>query len=343
MKFVNRAFIIIFSYLIMTGVNAQSSRDYISIVGSSTVYPFSIVVAENFGLATGYRTPTIESTGSGGGIRAFCQGIGLNFPDITNSSRRIRQSEVDQCASNGVSEIIEVKVGYDGIVLANSLSGEDFNLTREEIFLALAKTVPDGNGGLIENPYTVWSEVNPNFPSNRIEVLGPPPTSGTRDAFVELVMDAACTSFPEIEALDGEAHQLACQSMREDGHFIEAGENDNMIIQRLNVNSNALGIFGYSFLDQNRDVVKGSSIDGVAPEFDFIAGGEYPISRPLYFYVKSAHVGIVPGLEEFVFEYTDENTIGEFGYLTDRGLIPMGYEEFEMIQSSARQLSPLQL
>lgn len=326
-----------------TNLLAQTSRDYISIVGSSTVYPFSIVVAENFGLNSNFRTPTIESTGSGGGIRAFCQGIGLTFPDVTNSSRRIRGSEVSQCASNGVEDIIEVKIGYDGIVIANAIGSFEFSLSRQELFLALAKTVVGPNGQLIDNPYRLWSEINPSLPAVQIEVLGPPPTSGTRDAFVELVMDVGCASFPEIDQLQGDDRQATCQSMREDGLFIEAGENDNMIVQRLGVNDSALGIFGYSFLVQNLDRVQGAIIDGVSPEFENISDGSYPVSRPLYFYLKSAHLQIIPGLEEFLQEFTDENTIGEFGYLTDRGLIPMSEEEFTQVRTAARQLSPLQL
>lgn len=329
--------------LTATNLLAQSSRDYISIVGSSTVYPFSIIVAENFGLSSGFRTPTVESTGSGGGIRAFCQGVGLNFPDVANSSRRIKPSEVNQCSANGVEEIIEVKFGYDGIVLANGINSPVYELTREEIFRALAKTVVDLDGQLVSNPYQLWSEINPNLPAVTIEVLGPPPTSGTRDAFVELVMDHACSSFEEIDQLEGSDRQIACQSMREDGRFIEAGENDNMIVQRLGINPNAVGIFGYSFLERNLDRVKGAPVDGVSPEFENISSGDYPISRPLYFYIKRAHIGIIPGLEEFLLEFNDENTIGEFGYLTDRGLIPMSYDEFIEVSINARQLVPLQL
>jgi phosphate transport system substrate-binding protein len=338
-----RVYILFIISFLGTNLLAQTSRDYISIVGSSTVYPFSIVVAENFGLNSNFRTPTIESTGSGGGIRAFCQGIGLNFPDVTNSSRRIRSSEISQCASNGVEDLIEVKIGYDGIVIANAIGSFEYNLTRQELFLALAKTVVGPNDQLIDNPYQLWSDINPSLPAVQIEVLGPPPTSGTRDAFIELVMDVGCASFPAIIQLQGDDRQIACQSMREDGLFIEAGENDNMIVQRLGVNDSALGIFGYSFLVQNLDRVQGASIDGVSPEFDNISNGSYPISRPLYFYLKSAHVGIIPGLNEFLIEFTDENAIGEFGYLTDRGLIPMSEEEFMQIRTAARQLSPLQL
>lgn len=301
--------------LLSSSVFAQSSRDYITIVGSSTVYPFSIVVAEAHGY-NGFKTPTVESTGTGGGMRIFCGGIGLSTPDATNASRKIRESEVDLCHANGVSQILEVNIGYDGIVLANDQTGPDFSVTREQIFLALAKYVPV-NGVLVENPYQNWNEVDPSLPNQAIEVYGPPPTSGTRDAFVELVMDYACEHFPEYSS------DVECQSMREDGKFIEAGENDNMIVQKLRVNPLALGIFGYSFLQNNNDVVKGSVIDGYTPEFENIASGDYPISRPLYFYVKLDHVGLTPGLQEFVDEFTHEDTIGDFGYLTDIGLIPL--------------------
>ena len=267
---------------------AQSSRDYISIVGSSTVYPFATVVAEQFGKTSSFKTPKIESTGSGGGIKLFCAGIGVEHPDIANASRRIKASEVEGCAKNGVEEIIEVKVGYDGIVLANSKDSAPLSLTRRDIYLALAKDVPDpsGSGSFVPNPFTNWSEVNPELPDARIEVLGPPPTSGTRDAFVELAMEGGCKGLPEVDALedtDKDAHKARCHSIREDGVFIEAGENDNLIVQKLRANPNAVGIFGFSFLDQNTDTVQGALVDGMEPSFDNIASGEYPVSRPLYF------------------------------------------------------------
>jgi len=304
---------------------AQAARDYISIVGSSTVYPFATVVAEQFGRGSRFKTPKIESTGSGGGIQLFCSGVGVEHPDIANSSRRILASELATCARNGVADVIEVKIGYDGIVLANSARAPRYSLTRQQLFSALAKQVPDprGSGRLVPNPYAKWADIDASLPAVDIEVLGPPPTSGTRDAFVELVMDVGCSKFPEIEALKGDAHQIACQTLREDGAFIEAGENDNLIVQKLEANPQALGIFGYSFLDQSYDKVQGSAIDGVVPEFEAIADGSYPVARPLYFYVKKAHVGVIPGINEYLREFMSEAATGEFGYLTDKGLIPL--------------------
>ena len=329
---------------LVQSAQAQAARDYISIVGSSTVYPFSTVVAERFGRATDFSTPKIESTGSGGGFKLFCSGVGVQFPDITNSSRRVRQSEIDECARNGVAEVVEVKIGYDGIVLANVNGAPTYRLTRDQIYLALAKNVPDSTGSrLIPNPHESWAEIDAGLPRMRIEVLGPPPTSGTRDAFVELVMQAGCEAFPLIESLDGDARDVACFTMREDGLFIEVGENDNLIVQKLQANPTALGIFGFSFLDQNQDKVQGSFIDGIAPEFDSIADGSYPVSRPLYSYVKKIHVGEIPGIEEFLAELTSEAAWGEFGYLSDRGLIPLPDAERRTVLQAVEGLQSVSL
>lgn len=322
----------------MSSFSANASeRDYISVVGSSTVYPFATVVAETFGKTTSFKTPKVESTGSGGGFKLFCTGLGVSYPDITNSSRRIKQSEIDDCLANGVVDIIEVKVGYDGIVIANSNEAILFDLTTKELFQALAKDLPNDQGEFVPNFYQTWQEINESLPATKIEVLGPPPTSGTRDAFVELAMESGCESFDAINALEKDIKKARCHSIREDGAYVETGENDNLIVQKLEANKDALGIFGFSFLDQNSDKVKGSSIGGVAPEFEAISDGSYPISRPLYFYVKAAHIGIVPGIEEFLLEYSEEGTWGEEGYLVDKGLIPMQQEErdhfLENIQS----------
>jgi phosphate transport system substrate-binding protein len=312
----------------LTGAHAQAARDYISIVGSSTVYPFATVVAEQFGKATRYKTPKIESTGTGGGIKLFCAGVGVQHPDITNASRAIKKSELEQCAKNGVSEVVEVKLGYDGITVAHAASVKPVALTRKDLWLALAKQVPDPKGTrlLVANPYKNWSEINPALPNLKIEVLGPPPTSGTRDAFVELVMDEGCNQLPlmrDMQTSDAKQHKAACQTMREDGGYVEAGENDNLIVQKLVANPSAFGIFGFSFLDQNRDKLQGVSIEGVKPEFDAIASGKYVVSRPLYFYLKKAHVAVIPGIKEYVAEFTSEKAWGREGYLATRGLIPM--------------------
>lgn len=328
-------------------VNA-ASRDYISVVGSSTVYPFATVVAENFGKTTAFKTPKIESTGSGGGLKLFCAGVGVEHPDITNASRRIKSSEVEKCASNGVMDIVEVKVGYDGIVMANAKSAEQIKLTRRDVFLALAKQVPNPKGGedLVENPYKTWKQVNAALPDMDIEVLGPPPTSGTRDAFVELAMEGGCKTFDFIKAMkkkDKKAYKGICHTIREDGAFIEAGENDNLIVQKLESNPKAIGIFGFSFLDQNSDKVQGSSVDGIAPTFEAIADGSYPVSRPLYFYVKKAHVGKIPGIQEYLAEFTSDKAWGDEGYLVDKGMIPMPNQERNQFAADVKGLNVLKL
>ena len=325
---------------------AASGRDYISIVGSSTVYPFATVVAEQFGKTTSFKTPKIESTGSGGGLKLFCAGVGVEHPDITNASRRIKQSEIDKCMANGVKEIIEVKVGYDGIVVANSKKTAPLKLTRKDLFLALAKDVPDPAGGekLIPNPYKTWKDVNPELPAQKIEVLGPPPTSGTRDAFVELAMEGGAKKFDWIKAMkkkDKKKYKGICHTVREDGAYVEAGENDNLIVQKLEANPNALGIFGFSFLDQNTDKVQGSFVDGVQPTFEAIADGQYPVSRPLYFYVKKAHVKVIPGMAEYLQEFSSDKAWGPDGYLSEKGLIPMPDEERQEFSTNAQSLKAL--
>ena len=321
------------------------ARDTISIVGSSTVYPFATVVAERFGRTTDFSTPKIESTGSGGGIKLFCGGIGVDTPDITNASRRMETSEYEMCQENGVTDITEVLIGYDGIAVANSVEAEQFELTTEELYLALAKEVPnpDGSEEMVPNPYGNWSDINDGLPDTAIEVLGPPPTSGTRDAFVELVMEEGCGAYEFIESMEDDAKDAACQTMREDGVYVEAGENDNLIVQKLEANPDALGIFGFSFLDQNSDKVQSSMIDGEEATFEAISDGSYPISRPLYFYVKGQHVGTVPGIEEYVAEFTSEGAWGDDGYLADKGMIPLDEEKRAEIGEAARGMEKLQL
>lgn len=349
--------------------SVASARDYISIVGSSTVYPFATVVAEQFGKTSKFKTPKIESTGSGGGLKLFCAGVGVEHPDITNASRRIKKSEVDLCAKNGVQQITEVKIGYDGIALANSKKSTQFEVSRKDIFLALAKQVYGPDGKLIDNPNKTWKEVNSALPNVKIEVLGPPPTSGTRDAFVELAMEAGAKAYPDLKRLRGskdadeikslmaklgipesvfnkkgkKVFQAVAHAIREDGAYIEAGENDNLIVQKLEANPKALGIFGFSFLDQNSDKVQSSKIEGVAAEFETIADGTYPVSRSLYFYVKDAHVGTIPGMTEYLAEFTSEKTWGEEGYLSDKGLIPMPAKERAAFKADAAELKPLTL
>lgn len=333
--------------LALTAVSAPASaRDQISIVGSSTVFPFSTTVAERFGKTTNFKTPVVESTGSGGGLKLFCAGNGDDHPDITNASRRIKNSEVENCAANGVADILEVKIGYDGIVLANSKKAAAVSLTLKDVFLALAKDVPDGDGQTRPNPYQTWNQVNASLPAVKIEVLGPPPTSGTRDAFVELAMEAGCKSFDWVKSLEKtnkKAFQSLCHTIREDGAFIDAGENDNLIVRKLEANPNAFGIFGFSFLDQNNDVVQGSLIDGNEPSFENISEGVYPVSRSLYFYVKKDQLGTVPGIEEYLAEFTSEGAWGGEGYLADKGLIPMSDDEREDWRTKVKTLQNLSM
>jgi len=326
-------------------VGQAAARDQIRIVGSSTVFPFSTTVAETFGNKGNFKTPVVESTGSGGGLKLFCSGIGDAHPDITNASRRIKKSEVSKCAKAGITDITEVKVGFDGIVLANAKTTAPIRLTKKQIFLALAMQVPV-NGSLIANPYRTWKDIDPSLPNTKIEVLGPPPTSGTRDAFVELAMEGGAKKFPSLKALrksDKKAFKVIAHTVREDGAYIEAGENDNLIVQKLVANPNAVGIFGFSFLDQNSDRIQGGIIEGVKPTFENISKGAYGISRSLYFYVKNAHVGKVPGIKEFIAEFTSEDAFGEFGYLTDKGLIPLSKEERTAIRKQATSLTNLKM
>lgn len=333
--------------LFATSAQAQNARDYISVVGSSTVYPFTTAAAEQFGKANRrFKTPKVESTGTGGGIKLFCDGVGVQFPDAANASRRIKQSEIDTCAANGVKDIIELKIGFDGIVLANAKRAPRFDISLKDLWLALAKQVPDPKGGdkLVANPYKTWQQVNPALPANKIEVLGPPPTSGTRDAFAELALEGGCSAFgwvKDTKKSDEKKFKSICHTVREDGAYIEAGENDNLIVQKLVANPRALGVFGYSFLDQNADKMQGSRIDGVAPAYEAIAGGKYPISRALYVYVKKAHIGVIPGLPEFLAEYTSERAIGPEGYLTDKGLIALPDVERKQVHANVKALKTL--
>lgn len=334
--------------LASSAIHANSNREYIEVVGSSTVYPFATAVAERFGKSTQYRTPKIESTGSGGGMKLFCKGVGTAYPDVTNASRRIKPGEFQQCLSNGVTDIVEVLIGYDGIAFANSSKSERLELSLKDIYLALAKDVPnpDGRETFVANPYKTWKDVNANLPELAIEVLGPPPTSGTRDAFVELALEGGCKKYDWVKALkktDKPAYKARCHTMREDGAYVEAGENDNLIVSKLDANPTAFGVFGFSFLEQNADKVQGSIIEGFEPTFDSIAEGDYKVSRPLYFYVKKAHIGVVPGIEGYLAEFTKNSTWGDEGYLADKGMIPLGEDLRKQIGASVKNLERLQL
>ncbi len=327
--------------LYLSASHAAIANDQIRAVGSSTVYPFITTAAEEFGKRNeSFSTPIIESTGTGGGFKLFCSSVAEGSPDIANASRAIKASEVELCNKNGITNIVEIKLGSDGIVLANSVYTEPATLSTKNIFLALARKVPV-NGKLVENPYKNWSEIDSSLPNTAIEVYGPPPTSGTRDAFVEIVMEAGCDAFAEFKATypdDKERHNN-CHLLREDGIFIEAGENDNLIVQKLNANHNAFGIFGFSFLEQNGELVQGSLINNIEPTFETIADGTYAISRPLYIYVKGEHVGITPGIKAFVEELLSERASGQDGYLVYKGLVPL--PEKQHLEQRERALSRL--
>jgi len=355
---IHTAFLIFSSSILMllSAYSLAGSRDYVSVVGSSTVYPFATVVAERFGKNTGRLTPKIEATGSGGGMKLFCSGIGTEYPDVTNSSRRMKESEFKQCQENGVTEIIEVLIGYDGIILANSKKSKQMSLTLKDLYLALAAKIPGPNGKLIENSNKTWQDVNALLPNIKIQVIGPPPTSGTRDAFSELAMEGGASKFESLKALraandantikqtmsllgiplsayskkGSKVFKAVTHALREDGTYIEAGENDNLIIQKLEANPDALGIFGFSFLDQNSDKVYGSIVEARDPTFENIADKSYPISRPLYFYIKKAHIGVIPGIAEFATEFSSEKAWGPEGYLADKGMISMQKDLREM-------------
>ena len=338
-----KTFLAIITLAFSIASNADA-RDQIKIVGSSTVYPFATVVAERFGKTSGFKTPVIESTGSGGGLKLFCAGLGTEHPDITNASRRIKPNEVKKCEANGISDITEIKVGYDGIALANEKAGPDLNLSLRDIYLALAKVVPaDPKGETVKpNPYKKWNEVNPNLPDAPIIVIGPPPTSGTRDAFNELAIERGCKTFPGRKALKKDNKKLyknECRAIREDGPYVEAGENDNLIIEKLVADKGAIGVFGYSFLDQNKDKVKAAQVDGVYPEFEAISSGKYPVSRSLFFYVKNAHAAVIPGIKEYVREFTASKAISSDGYLVSKGLIPLSDSERTKFEKDGKTLA----
>ena len=324
-----------------TASEYASARERIRVVGSSTVFPFATVVAERFSLARGVASPIIESTGTGGGIKLFCGGVSENSPDITNASSRMKASQLRLCAKNGVVDVIEVAIGYDGIVLAQSLQGEAMGLSLRYLYMALAKSVPDGKGGFIDNPYSRWSDIDSSLPNTKIEVLGPPPTSGTRVAFTEIVMDGGARSFPELVALrksDKQAFKKIAYAIREDGAYIDSGENDNLIVQKLRRNPKALGIFGFSFLKNNRSLLRGLQMDNVAPEFANIADGSYPIARSLYFYLKARHVEKIPHLLDYVHSFISENAIGADGFLIDEGLIPLSVDAIKRTRADVASM-----
>ena len=326
---------------------AAAARDQIRVVGSSTVYPFTTAVAEQFGKAGG-KTPIVESTGTGGGMKIFCEGVGEDKADATNASRRIKKSEFELCAKNGVTDIVEIKVGIDGLTIAHAKGASPVKLTRKQVFEALAEQVPDKDGKLVANPYKMWSDIDPSLPKTKIEVLGPPPTSGTRDSFHELFMEKGAEEFDSLKAVKkaDEANKTkdfekVWKSIRKDGAYVEAGENDNVIVQKLEANKDAFGIFGYSFLEENTSKLEGVTIEGVAPTYDTISAGKYKGARDLYIYVKKQHIGVITGLDKFVAEYVSDKSLGEDGYLAKKGLVSLPKDATDKVRTAALAMTTL--
>jgi phosphate transport system substrate-binding protein len=320
------------------------ARDQIRIVGSSTVYPFTTAVAEQFGKKTGMKTPVVESTGTGGGMKLFCAGPGIDHPDATNASRRMKKGEWESCNKNGVADIVEILVGFDGLTFAHSKAVEPLQLTRGHLFLALAKEVPDASGKLVSNPYKMWNEIDPTLPARKIEILGPPPTSGTRDSMHELFMEKGAEQIASLKALkesDPKAFEKVWKSVREDGAYVEAGENDNVIVQKLEANPAAFGVFGYSNLEQNVSKLQGVAVDGVVPSYESIAAGKYKPSREMFVYIKKAHVGVIPGLDKFAFEYVSDAATGEDGYLGEKGLVTLPRDRHEKVVAAVTALQSM--
>jgi len=332
------------AFTLAASTGLAAARDQIRIVGSSTVYPFTTAVAEQFGKTSGMKTPVVESTGTGGGMKLFCGGVGEDHPDATNASRRMKKGEWETCNKNGVTDIVEILIGYDGLTLAQSKAAPAMKISRKNLFLALAKEVPDADGKLVPNPYKNWSEIDPSLPNVKIEVLGPPPTSGTRDSMHELFMEPGALAIDSLKALkesDSKAFDVVWKSVREDGAYVEAGENDNVIVQKLEANPNAFGVFGYSFLEENVAKLQGVEIDGVVPAFESIADGSYKPSREMFVYIKKAHVGVIPGLDKFAAEYVSDAATGEDGYLADKGLVPLPEEKHKAVQESVTGLTAM--
>lgn len=326
------------------GTGSQTARAGIWAAGSSTVFPFATRVAENFARTSGGAAPRVESLGTGGGIQAFCQGVGPSTPDIANASRQMKASEFDLCQQNGVTDIVEIKIGFDGIVIATARSGNSFNFELNDLYEGLAKEVPGANGQFVANPNTTWNQVNGALPNQRIQVYGPPLTSGTRDAFLELGMTPGAKLVPAaaaVEAADADRFEALAHTLREDGVWIDSGENDNAIVQTLTRTPGSLGVFGFSFLEQNLDTVKAETIDGVAPTADTIADGSYPLARSLYIYVKKQHIGVIPGLQQFVQEFMSDGSAGRGGYLQDRGLVPLPADQLTAERAKVQAMTAM--
>lgn len=338
----NKRFLSVVVLLSLAQPISAQAREQLRIVGSSTVFPFVAAAAEQFGRAGKFRTPIVEATGTGGGIKMFCEGVGEDYADIANASRQIKTSEIELCAKHGITSITELKLGYDGIVLANARNSQTYNLTRQRLFLALAREVPI-RGKLVINPYRQWSDIDPALPKVAIQVYGPPPSSGTRDAFTELVMIEGCELVAQMKAVlpDDKKRKSQCGAIREDGVFKEAGEDDNLIVQKLINNPEALGVFGYSFLESNAAKVKANPVDGVMPNYEAIESGSYHVARSMFVYIKNAHADVVPGLREFAIELASDAASGSDGYLAVKGLLPLGDDEHAAMKKVAAELRPM--
>lgn len=300
--------------LLVVGSGMAHARDQVKITGSSTVFPFSSYVAEELGSTTKFPAPVVESTGSGGGHKLFGAGMGPNTPDIANSSRRMKDTEFETAEKNGVTDITEAKIGFDGIAVAQNKGNDPMSITLEELAKAVAADVPV-DGKIAPNPYTMWNQINPSLPARKIVFYGPPTSSGTRDAFEEMVVEKVCGKI--------EGYEKGYKKIRQDSAYVPAGENDNLIVQKLAKDKDAFGIFGYSFLEENADTIQAAAIGGVEPSPETVASGKYPISRSLYFYVKNAHYDAIPGLKEYVELFMSEKMIGKDGLLKSIGLIPL--------------------
>ena len=331
---------LIITATIFAGITTvATARDYLSIAGSSTVLPFATIIAEQMGNNPNFKTPVVESGGSSVGKKGVCEGIGTEFIDIGNASSRMKTKELEFCNANGV-KLTEIKVGYDGIVVASSKQGEQLIISKSDLGKALTAEIPQEDGSWIPNPYKNWNEINSALPNLPIRVYGPPTTSGTRASYAEMVNQKGyCAKDPEAKAASaarGDKKGKKCRAMRTDGAYIEAGEQDNLIVQKLQEDPKSYGVFGFSYLDQNTDTLQGAIISDTAPTFENIASGNYSVSRALYFYVKHAHVGVVPGIEEYMVEWTKH--WGDDGALADAGMIPMPVAEREKFQSAMSDL-----
>ena len=329
MRFVSKTITVI---VFLAVSHTLLARDFVLAVGSSTVYSFAATAAERIGKTTRFKTPQVEARGSGGGFKLFCKGGGADAPDIALASREIKATELQQCLDNGVGEVEEIGFGYDGIVFAMSKDGPGLSLTLKDIYLALGKHVPDPSGEkkLVTNPYTRWRQLNSRLPDIPIKVYGPPVTSGTRDVLMERALESGCRSYRWLRALHepgAGGYPHVCRGIREDGLYISIGENDNLIVRKLVNASQTVGIFGFSFFDQNRDKLQAADINRVEPSFETLYGQQYPLVRPLYVYVRETHVGWIPGLGAFLSEIVSEQAAGKDGYLVDRGLVPLPDEE----------------